>query len=202
MYVVYNIECNCSHLGMSTSGFVCLKRSSSPDNAGPMTSGLTVSGCFLGNWEKLNFIVWEEVCKGISIWKLQTRFYHKRLWGYFCLLGLVKSWHSEGIRGETGNSASSGVKRADTRIANHYGENVTKSKTVQNIQFLLPYKILPPYRQKNEQWWPFYFHRMWIWELDDCGVHNECTVGCENHTEGKSKSYCRQVINRRYLELF
>ena len=34
---------------------------------------------------------------------------------------------------------------------------------------------------------------MWIWELDDCGVHTEYTVGCENHTEGKYKSYCRRV---------
>lgn len=96
--------------------WLCLpgERGSSPDNADPMASGLTVSGCFLGNWEKLNFIVCEEVCKGISIWKLETRFYHKSLWDY---LSAERWWRADAhcrYQGRNWDSASSGVKRADT----------------------------------------------------------------------------------------
>lgn len=43
------------------------------DNADPMATSLIVSGCFLGNWERSNFIVCEEVRKGISIWKATNK---------------------------------------------------------------------------------------------------------------------------------
>lgn len=71
---MYNRECNGSRFGTETSGCVCLERGSQAGRADPVaTTGLTVTGCFLGNWEKLNFTVCEKVHKGISFWKATNK---------------------------------------------------------------------------------------------------------------------------------